>query len=135
MFRSAVGTPQYALHLRSSCWLKAARMPWSRCRSAAYGHVRQRPPLVLPWPERLSAVFLQVSPAGHCPHAETPAAVSEAMQMWICAAESDMPLPLEVGECRSAGDGDLQLMSGRPRNVFERLDALAWNVRKRFWQP
>lgn len=80
---------------------------------------------------QLSDGFLQVSPAGHCPHAEAPEAVSQAMQMWISAAESTCPLPLEVGDTRQLGSSGLQLMSGRPRNIFERLDALAWSLRNK----
>ncbi|KAK9839381.1 hypothetical protein WJX84_005938 [Apatococcus fuscideae] len=97
---------------------------------------REDPWVVPLWGQRLKrllpqADYFEVSPAGHCPHAEAPAAVSEAMQMWISAAESSSPLPLAIGDTRQLGSCGLQLMSGHPRNVFERLDALAWSLRNK----
>ena len=57
--------------------------------------------------------------------------MGEAMQMWITAAEDSSSLPLAVGDTRQLGNSGLQLMSGRPRNIFERLDALAWSLRNK----
>ena len=114
-------------HSREQCWTSAISL-MVLCRSALQPLARKNCSSSVN-----SDDSVQVSPAGHCPHAEAPAAVSEAMQMWISAAECSCPLPLEIGDTRQLGSSGLQLMSGRPRNIFERLDALAWSFRNKLF--
>ncbi|KAG2445634.1 hypothetical protein HXX76_000244 [Chlamydomonas incerta] len=45
------------------------------------------------WGQRLKrrlpeALYLELSPAGHCPHHETPAAVNRALRAWVAAQEA-----------------------------------------------
>lgn len=76
---------------------------------------------------------MQVSPAGHCPHHEAPAAVHEAMIGWLQATETSSALPWAVGERRQYENVTVTHVDGTPRNIFEKADVL-WNaLRNRFW--
>lgn len=73
---------------------------------------------------------MQVSPAGHCPHHEAPAAVHEAMTTWIQAVETGSKMPWAVGDTWQRKHVTVTHVSGQARNVFERSDVL-WSAVKR----
>ena len=54
------------------------------------------------WGQRLKrlvpkAVYFEISPAGHCPHDEAPAAVNHCMKDWIMSVEDSTEPSLAIG--------------------------------------
>ncbi|KAL3140722.1 hypothetical protein ABBQ32_005278 [Trebouxia sp. C0010 RCD-2024] len=99
---------------------------------------REDPWVVPLWGQRLKrlladAVYLEVSPAGHCPHHEAPTAVHEAMSKWVQSMESGKPLPWAVGEQWKHQHLTVTHVDGGARNVFEKADVLWYAIRKRFF--
>jgi hypothetical protein len=45
-----------------------------------------------------SATYLELAPAGHCPHHEAPAAVNSIIQTWVAAVEAQAATGAERGE-------------------------------------
>lgn len=103
----------------------------------AYG--REDPWVVPLWGQRLKracprATYFELSPAGHCPHHEAPLAMNKVVMSWIACAESEgQPSPLALGDSwtvteENGSDVGIFHVSGRPRNIFERLDHLVWGI-------
>ncbi|GLC45073.1 hypothetical protein PLESTB_001465600 [Pleodorina starrii] len=111
------------------------------------------------WGQRLkrrlpAATYLELSPAGHCPHHEAPAAVNRALRAWIAAQEAAAEAGEGRGEGREegrgrAGEGEglglavgeswevveadgrvvrVSHIEGRPRSCMEWLDLAVWSV-------
>ncbi|KXZ47460.1 hypothetical protein GPECTOR_35g898 [Gonium pectorale] len=115
------------------------------------------------WGQRLkrrlpAATYLELSPAGHCPHHEAPAAVNRALRAWVAAQEqrqcgeeshgggaavatgpgveegqvgAEMGLPLGQSWDVQEADGRVISVShieGRPRSFTEWLDLAVWSV-------
>ncbi|KAG2483341.1 hypothetical protein HYH03_017789 [Edaphochlamys debaryana] len=96
------------------------------------------------WGQRLkrrlpAATYLELSPAGHCPHHETPAAVNRALRAWLAAqqdaAASSSGAVDKAGEAAAAagaepadGTGAASAAAGAPR--ADRLPKLgeSWEV-------
>ncbi|CAG9459960.1 unnamed protein product [Pedinophyceae sp. YPF-701] len=90
------------------------------------------------------ADYLELSPAGHCPHHEVPDAVNAAAAAWLarqeaaagrCSAERAAAadalgvLALGAGESVTVGGVGIYRTDGSPRNPFEHFDALLAKVR------
>lgn len=105
----------------------------------AYG--RDDPWVVPLWGQRLkravpSAVYLELSPSGHCPHHETPAAMNRAIEASIASLERRHPHPLAVGQAWQVTEADgravrIEHVDGSARNVFERVDQAVWRLVQR----
>lgn len=72
---------------------------------------REDPWVVPLWGARLKrmlpgAIYLELSPAGHCPANEVPGTVNEAISEWIRTDLSIVPWGLRVGETREVQEGD-----------------------------
>lgn len=91
------------------------------------------------WGQRLkravpSATYLEVSPAGHCPHHEAPCAVNRAIESSIEALEAQQAHPLPVGQSWQVSEADgraltITHLDGRPRNTpFEYIDLAVWRL-------
>ncbi|GIL47115.1 hypothetical protein Vafri_4023 [Volvox africanus] len=102
------------------------------------------------WGQRLkrrlpAATYLELSPAGHCPHHEAPAAVNRALRTWVAAQErvraqgtgdqdpSEAGIGLDVGSNWEVVEADGRVVSvshidGRPRSIMEWLDLAVWSV-------
>lgn len=90
------------------------------------------------WGQRLrrqlpSATYLELSPAGHCPHHEAPVAVSRCISEWVSAREAGQELALGVGQAWQVQEASQAVqvthVSGAPRNVFEIMDYWTWRLR------
>lgn len=99
---------------------------------------REDPWVVPLWGQRLrrqlpSATYLELSPAGHCPHHEAPSAVSRCIHEWVAAQESGQALPLDVGQAWQVRESSQVVqvthVNGAPRNVFEIFDYWTWRLR------
>eukprot|EP00879_Flechtneria_rotunda_P018963 GHRR01019907.1.p1 GENE.GHRR01019907.1~~GHRR01019907.1.p1 ORF type:complete len:440 (+),score=157.56 GHRR01019907.1:356-1675(+) len=111
----------------------------------AYGH---DDPWVVPlWGQRLKrklpqATYLELTPAGHCPHHEAPNAINSIISTWVAAVEAgqqDQHKLLQLGSTTSFEEGDghqvqVSCIEGKPRNLFERWDDAAWRVTRAFKQ-
>ena len=95
-------------------------------------------PWVVPlWGQRLkrrvpTAAYYEMSPAGHCPHHEQPAAVNTIMASWLASQISGTPelLPNDGDVLDFSLDGAGKALritrtDGSPRNPFEIADAAA----------
>jgi hypothetical protein len=92
------------------------------------------------WGQRLKravpgAAYYEITPAGHCPHHEAPNAVNRVIAAWVACVEGGVGAPHcsgEVWEVQEAGGRAVRVchVDGSPRNVFERLDAAAWRLRR-----
>ncbi|EFJ51045.1 hypothetical protein VOLCADRAFT_79935 [Volvox carteri f. nagariensis] len=102
------------------------------------------------WGQRLkrrlpTATYLELSPAGHCPHHEAPAAVNKALRAWVAAQErartqgvaeegpTGTGIGLAVEESWEVVEADGRVVrvshiDGRPRGVMEWLDLAVWSV-------
>ncbi|GIL98314.1 hypothetical protein Vretimale_3708 [Volvox reticuliferus] len=102
------------------------------------------------WGQRMkrrlpAATYLELSPAGHCPHHEAPAAVNRALRTWLAAEErvraqgtgdqdpSEAGIGLDVGSSWEVVEADgrairVSHIDGRPRSVMEWLDLAVWSV-------
>ncbi|WIA10745.1 hypothetical protein OEZ85_010916 [Tetradesmus obliquus] len=110
----------------------------------AYG--RDDPWVVPLWGQRLKrtlpqAQYLELAPAGHCPHHEAPTAINSIIGSWVSAVEAGRHQELEltqVGAATSYEEADGQVVTvscleGAPRNVFEKWDNAKWQLNKA-WQ-
>ncbi|GFR43641.1 hypothetical protein Agub_g4742, partial [Astrephomene gubernaculifera] len=108
------------------------------------------------WGQRLKrrlpgATYLELSPAGHCPHHEAPRAVNRALRAWVGALEGGrqteeagqgsqeagsgpgLGLGLVLGESWEVEEADGRVVrvthiDGRPRDWMEWLDLAVWSV-------
>ncbi|DBB17977.1 TPA: hypothetical protein ACH3X3_002978 [Trebouxia sp. C0006] len=99
---------------------------------------REDPWVVPLWGQRLKrlladAVYLEISPAGHCPHHEAPTAVHEAMSGWLQSVETSSSLPWAVGQQWRHQKLTVTHVDGSPRNVFEKADVLWYALRQRLF--
>ncbi len=103
----------------------------------AFAPAGKEDPWVRPiWGQRLkrrlpSATYLELSPAGHCPHHEAPAAVNRAARAWVAAQEGNGALGLALGESWDVTEADGRVVrvshiEGKPRSLGERLDNWVW---------
>eukprot|EP00882_Tetradesmus_deserticola_P011248 GHRQ01011898.1.p1 GENE.GHRQ01011898.1~~GHRQ01011898.1.p1 ORF type:complete len:139 (+),score=61.50 GHRQ01011898.1:613-1029(+) len=105
----------------------------------AYG--RDDPWVVPMWGQRLkralpAAQYLELAPAGHCPHHEVPAAINSIVTSWVAAVEAGRHQELELaqeGACTTFEEADGQVVTvscldGAPRNVFEKADSAKWRL-------
>ena len=93
---------------------------------------REDPWVVPLWGQRLKrrvpgAIYLELSPSGHCPHHETPAAVNALVADFVAATVSGAPMKLlpALGESWTCPRSGVRAThcSGEPRNPFEHADA------------
>eukprot|EP00611_Tribonema_gayanum_P012137 TRINITY_DN226_c2_g1_i1.p1 TRINITY_DN226_c2_g1~~TRINITY_DN226_c2_g1_i1.p1 ORF type:complete len:485 (-),score=150.70 TRINITY_DN226_c2_g1_i1:303-1757(-) len=76
------------------------------------------------------APYYELTPSGHCPHHETPAAVNHIVGGWIKSIESGGPPPLtpggdpssEIEEWLTGAVTRVSLVGAEPRSLAERLD-------------
>lgn len=107
----------------------------------AYG--RDDPWVVPIWGQRLkrqlpSATYLELAPAGHCPHHEAPTAINSIIQTWVQAVEAGQHTQtdlLQVGCSVEFVEADGQVVEvscieGKPRNVFEKWDSITWQLKQ-----
>ncbi|KAF6264364.1 hypothetical protein COO60DRAFT_1698391 [Scenedesmus sp. NREL 46B-D3] len=102
--------------------------PWV---APLYGHRAKR---LLP-----SAVYLELSPAGHCPHHEAPTAVNSIIATFVAAVEAGQQHQhalMQAGSVTSfdeAGGCTVQVacVDGSPRNLLEAADAALWRLGRR----
>ncbi len=98
------------------------------------------------WGQRLkrrlpTADYVELTPAGHCPHHEAPHAVNAMMRTWISAVEAGDhttadALRIGAESCYKEEDGTevrATVLAGEPRNVFERWDDTKWRI-ARAWR-
>jgi len=73
--------------------------------------------------------YLELSPAGHCPHHEAPAAVNAALTGWL-ARQSGVAGSVELssGETSVRDGVSITKVDGSPRNAFEWFDWLRWRA-------
>eukprot|EP00775_Hariotina_reticulata_P005832 gene5832-6073_t len=82
----------------------------------AYG--REDPWVVPLWGQRLkralpAAQYLELTPAGHCPHHEAPMAINNIITTWVAAVEAGQHTQhelLQVGSCQTFNEADGQLV-------------------------
>lgn len=110
----------------------------------AYG--RDDPWVVPIWGQRLkrqlpSATYLELAPAGHCPHHEAPTAINSVISTWVQAVEAGQHMGgqghdlLQVGGSAEFVESDGEVVQvccidGRPRNVFEKWDDATWRLKQ-----
>ena len=79
--------------------------------------------------------YYELSPAGHCPHHEAPAAVNSLMGDWIRAVAEGVPRPkgksTHPSHVSGGRDVEVTLLDGSPRNVFEHTDLWTSKARER----
>uniref|UniRef100_A0A383VJB4 AB hydrolase-1 domain-containing protein n=1 Tax=Tetradesmus obliquus TaxID=3088 RepID=A0A383VJB4_TETOB len=102
--------------------------PWV---APLYGHRAKR---LLP-----AAVYLELSPAGHCPHHEAPTAVNSIIATFVAAVEAgqhQQHAALQAGTVTSFEEEDgctvqVACVDGSPRNFLEAADAALWRLKQR----
>lgn len=101
------------------------------------------------WGQRLkrrlpAATYLELSPAGHCPHHEAPAAVNRMLRAWVAVQEAARAaegseevegagLGLAIGENWEVEEADGRVIrvghiEGQARSFMERMDLAVWSV-------
>jgi hypothetical protein len=106
------------------------------------------PLLTWPYPDPatfspLQAPYMELSPAGHCPHHEVPEAVNLLINRWLQGVEAgahaadDLMPEGSLLEVDSIVDGITKKVSisgvgTEPRGVVEVLDNLVWRIGKAF---
>lgn len=67
--------------------------------------------------------YYELSPCGHCAHAEAPQAVNAIVESWVVSiSKGEKPMVLgEPGRPAILGDVKVYTRDGSPRNVFERF--------------
>ena len=87
------------------------------------------------WGQRLkrqipSATYYELSPAGHCPHHESPAVTNALIAGWVGALSAGGPVPLHDGSALTAEGVTAVLTDGTPRNVFEKADFASYQQQR-----
>lgn len=95
-------------------------------------------------PRRLQAPYMELSPAGHCPHHEVPEAVNHLFKEWVRSSEMGIKDGVPVPEGNSISvdstvDGRRKTVSitsvgVEPRTVFEFFDSVInklWRITRR----
>lgn len=88
---------------------------------------REDPWVVPLWGARLKrrvkqAVYIELSPAGHCPANEVPSTVNEAISEWILSGANGVPWSLGLGATREIKEGDGRIIKLTNLGTGDRLE-------------
>jgi hypothetical protein len=86
------------------------------------------------------AAYYELSPVGHCPHHEAPAAVNKLIKGWIeCTERGEGAGPLSIGQKWEIQDWDgaavmVEHIEGKPRTLLEKWDEVTWRLQQQVQQ-
>eukprot|EP00878_Enallax_costatus_P038892 GHUV01044380.1.p2 GENE.GHUV01044380.1~~GHUV01044380.1.p2 ORF type:complete len:158 (+),score=47.41 GHUV01044380.1:595-1068(+) len=116
-------------------WPHEPRIHTHACGSTLLSAGRDDPWVTRAWGHRLKrqlpeAQYLELAPAGHCPHHEAPAAVNNIIRTWVTAVEQGQHREhdlLQAGARVEYVESDGQVIEVTCQDVLPRTDIERWD--------